>query len=88
VYEVDPGDFARPPKASVTVELPDAGAARKIQQEQIARGDTGPWVQKGPGANSCATAVCEVVSAGGGPFPSNPAEAANFLRDLFNLPRI
>ncbi len=86
VYEVDPSDFSRPPQASVRVELPDAGAARKAQQEQIGRGDTGPWVQQGPGANSCATAVCEVVSRGGGPFPSNPAEAANFLRGLFNLP--
>lgn len=88
VFEVDPTDFKAPPKASVSVDLPDAGAARKMQQEQLGRGDTGPWVQQGPRANSCATAVCEVVSAGGGPFPSAPAQAPNFLRNLFKLPRI
>ena len=86
VIEVNPGDFKRSPTKSVTVELPDADAARKMQMEQVGRGDMGPWVQKGPGANSCATAVCEVVSAGGGAFPSNPADAANFMRKLFNLP--
>lgn len=84
VLEVKPGAFPKPPAASRTVDLPDAGAARRMQQDQLDRGDTGQWIRE---ANSCATVVCEVVSAGGGRFPSDPAQAGHFLRMLFGISR-
>ena len=85
VLEVEPGDFPSRPAASKTVELPDANAARNMQTDQLGRGETGQWIPTGKSANSCATAVCEVVAAGGGRFPSDPAQAGAFLRNLFGI---
>jgi hypothetical protein len=65
--------------------LPRADRARAVQQDQLQRGDTGPFARTGPKANSCATAVGEVVNAGGGKAPWKPQDAASFLRALFNL---
>ena len=86
VVEVGPSTFRKPPDASKTVELPNADAARQMQRDQIDRGVTGEWQQYGKNANSCATAVCEVVAAGGGKgFPKNPADAGSYLRHLFGV---
>lgn len=84
----DPGAFPKPPRRSIEVDVPDVPAARREQLDQIDFGNRGEFVRTGPNANSCATAVCEVISRGGGNFPTNPAEAPNFLRRLFNLPEI
>src|SRR5690606_28270676 len=86
VMEVEPGDFDAAPAATKTFELPDATAARDMQTEQMARGETGQWIPTGKGANSCATALCEVVAAGGGPLPAAPEFAREALYKLFNIP--
>jgi hypothetical protein len=86
VLEVGPKTLPKNPTSTYIEPLPNPGRARAVQEDQLRRGETGEWVQTGKNANSCATAVCEVVSAGGGKFPWKPQEAAAFLRKLFNLP--
>ncbi len=86
VFEVAPGDFkGQRPVASKTFKLSDPAAARQRQQDQVDWGEDRRWRRDGRNANSCATVVCDVVSAGGGDLPSKPEQAHDALFKLFGL---
>ena len=83
VEKVEKGTFPDPPAASKKFDLPDPEAARKVQLDQMEWGDMGKWDRL---KNSCATTLCDVGAAGRIPgFPSNPAQAGDFLRAMFNI---
>lgn len=83
VNEVTPETDLPHPAGTKVLELPNADAA-KAQLEQMQQGDMGPWKKAGPDANSCATAVCDVLSAGGAKS-SQSSVAGQWLRDLFGI---
>ncbi|MFV8753053.1 hypothetical protein ACNOYE_21100 [Nannocystaceae bacterium ST9] len=69
------------PESSLRHELPDASAARALQEEQMAQGIGEKWNRR---SNSCATTLCAVLSAGGRTdVPTNPADAGDYLRRGF-----
>ncbi|MEW5743669.1 MAG: RHS repeat-associated core domain-containing protein [Myxococcota bacterium] len=84
VNEVTPDTDLPHPAGTKVIELPNPDAAKAKQLEQMAQGDMGPWKGAGPKANSCATHVCDVLSAGGADS-SEPSGAGQWLRDLFEI---
>ncbi|NVJ07912.1 RHS repeat protein [Myxococcus sp. AM001] len=87
VKEVD--DVARAkmggPADMREVSIPDAFVAQHRQLEQLGAGDMGAWRATGPSANSCTTAVCDVLRAGGVSVPG-PTGAQRYLYDMFDEP--
>jgi hypothetical protein len=86
---VEMGQTRRPPAREMRIPLPDVEAAKAAQNNHLKQGVTGQWIPVGPSANSCATHVCSVLSAGGARIPRDPGLSRAVIYRMFdiNLPR-
>jgi RHS repeat-associated protein len=90
VEVVGPNITKRPPKSSITIDLPNPSKAMDAQRARI-EWKSKPFQKTGPNASSCTTHVCDIISVGGGSVdgrlvPSHPARARDFIYHLFDLP--